>query len=85
MRLLEGFLKCLVQRSEMNIVFLQEGSDPNPDPNSICVKALVEEYRARGENVYIVCDGCEGSEGGFSQDTSILHVPVKKQVLFSMY
>ena len=67
----------------MNVVFLQEGYDPSPDANSICVKALVEEYKARGEKVYVVCDGRKGSEDRFSDDRSILHVPVEKQKYFS--
>ncbi len=66
----------------MNIIILQEGYDPNPDPNSICTKALVDVFKRQGDNVYIVCDGVKGKEHLFSIDESILHVEVNEELSY---
>ncbi len=63
----------------MNIIIFQEGYDPHPDPNSICAKALVDEFKAQGNNVYVLCDGEKGKEKLFSDDKSIIHVKVGEQ------
>ncbi len=66
----------------MNIIILQEGYDPNPDPNSICTKALVDVFKQRGDNVYVVCDGVKGKEHSFSKDESIIHVAVAEELSY---
>ena len=53
----------------MNVIFLQEGYDPKPDANSICAKNIVEVFKKRGDNVFVICDGIEGEEEKFSKDT----------------
>ncbi len=67
----------------MNFIILQEGYDPISDANAICAKALVDELKKQNHQVYVVCDGIEGKEALFSQDSSIHHVKTKKHLLFN--
>ena len=66
------------------VIFLQNGYDPFPDANSICVQALVNELSFQKKDVKVVCAGFKGYEDKFSKDERIIHVPTSKPVLFYM-
>lgn len=63
-------------------VFLQDGYDPKPDPNSNCTKKIVEELLHRGQKVFVVCDGCVEYKEEFSYDEHIIHIPCKSDTIF---
>lgn len=66
----------------MVYVFLQEGYDPKPDPNSICTQKLVNELKSKGHTVYVICDGPAEFKKSFSSSDFILHVPCHYQTSF---
>jgi hypothetical protein len=63
----------------MGIIFLQEGYDPFPNANSICVKGLVDEYAKNNDDYLVVCDGYIGEETNFSKNEHIVHIRVKRE------